>query len=143
LEGVQAPYSGRVVDAATGKPLKGALVMVVWQAEDTEIDGMKNVVAIREVATGADGSFTVPADFEATAPPRTLPATVWAFVHDHLPSSTNPRGAGLAADDFRNAGRVIELSPATTEEEHARALNILIAAPATWQGRGSAIYRAG
>jgi protocatechuate 3,4-dioxygenase beta subunit len=29
----------RVVDAATGKPLKGALVMVVWQAEDTEIDG--------------------------------------------------------------------------------------------------------
>jgi protocatechuate 3,4-dioxygenase beta subunit len=38
LEGVQAPYSGRVVDAATGKPLKGALVMVVWQAEDTEID---------------------------------------------------------------------------------------------------------
>ena len=57
---MQAPYSGRVVDAATGKPLKGALVMVVWQAEDTDINGMKNVVAIREVATGADGSFTVP-----------------------------------------------------------------------------------
>jgi hypothetical protein len=33
---------------------------------------------------------------------------------------------------------VIELSPATTEEERARALNILIAAPATRQGRGSA-----
>jgi hypothetical protein len=30
--------------------LKGALVMVVWQAEDTEIDGMKNVVANRHVA---------------------------------------------------------------------------------------------
>ena len=76
MEGVQAPYSGRVVDAATGKPLKGALVMFEWQAEDTEIDGMKNVVAIPEVAAGAAGSSTVPADFEATAPPRTLPATV-------------------------------------------------------------------
>ena len=79
MEGVQAPYSGRVVDAATGKPLKGALVMVVWQAEDTEIDGMKNVVAIREVATGADGSFTVPADFEATAP-LSLCTEMWGLL---------------------------------------------------------------
>jgi hypothetical protein len=97
---------------------------------------MKNVVVMREVATGADGSFTVSADFEATEPPSTLPATVWAFAHDHLPSSTNPHGR--ASRPTTSAPLVIELSPAATEEERARALNILIAAPATWQGRGSA-----
>jgi hypothetical protein len=65
----------RVVDAATGKPSKGALVMVVWQAEDTEIDGMKNVVAIREVATGADGGGARPG---AQPPDRGTRHVAWA-----------------------------------------------------------------
>jgi hypothetical protein len=138
LSGVRGPYSGRVVDAVSSQPLAKALAIVVWQSEDSEIDGMKNVVAIREVTTGIDGSFAVHAAFEATVPPRTLRPTVHVFAHGYIPSTQNPHGPGMPAEDFRGAGKTVALRPALGEEDRARAFNVLFAASRTWQGRGPA-----
>lgn len=138
LSGVRGPYSGRVVDTVSSQPVGKALAIVVWQSKDTEIDGMKNVVAIREVMTQADGSFAVHAPFEATVPPRTLPPTIHVFAHGYLPSTENPHGPGMPAEDFRGGGKTVALRPALSDEDRARAFNVLFVAPRTWYGRGPA-----
>ena len=96
------------------------------------------MVAIREVATQPDGTFRVHAQFEATPPKHTLLPTVWVFAHGYLPSSLNPHGLGTPAEEFRGSGRTVALSPAETDEERARAFNVLFSAPTTWGGRGPA-----
>ena len=138
LTSVRGPYTGRATDAATGKPVPRALVLIVWQSEDDEVDGMKNLVGIREAATEPDGTFRIQAPFEAAVPARTLPPAVYAFAHGYLPFPENPYTGGAAAEEFRGGGRLIALSPASTDEDRARTFNALFTLPNRWAGRGPA-----
>ncbi len=54
-------FKGRVVDAETGGPIEGVVVLGVWYTDRHTISGRKgNFYDAREVVTDKDGNFTMP-----------------------------------------------------------------------------------
>jgi len=68
------PYRGRVVDADTGQPLPGAVVVARWlRVVIYPLHSSTIRHAAREAATDKDGAFVIEArKLEEQAPPRTL-----------------------------------------------------------------------
>ena len=52
--------SGRVVDAATGRPIAGAVVVIRYDARHSEILPDRDLLGHVEVSTDAQGGFRVP-----------------------------------------------------------------------------------
>jgi hypothetical protein len=75
LEGPEGPYRGTVVDAETGAPLEGAVVVAIWSRERIyPLHSKTEHYAAREVLTDAAGAFVIDArQLEESAPARTLP----------------------------------------------------------------------
>ncbi|HEY7494683.1 MAG TPA: carboxypeptidase-like regulatory domain-containing protein [Candidatus Tectomicrobia bacterium] len=57
----ESSYRGKVIDAETGAPIAGAVVLGVWYREyPTVAGGMERYHDAREVVTNANGDFTMP-----------------------------------------------------------------------------------
>lgn len=140
LTGPQGPYRGRVVDAETGKPLPGALALVVWEIEDVQITGQRSVIAVREVLTDASGQFVVEAAAIETRPPLlALPPRLFISAHGYMPFPEELRHPlGTPAARFRDEGSSVGLRPSRTEEERIMSFNILWKAT-QWASRVSAV----
>jgi len=66
------PFRGQIVDVGTGKPIKGAAVLVVWLKDIlTPVHSVTQFYDAREVVTDAEGRFVVP---------RRIPALFWIFI---------------------------------------------------------------
>ncbi len=54
-------YIGKVIDAETGEPIEGAVVLGVWYKEVPTVAGPKrSYYDARETVTGKDGEFSIP-----------------------------------------------------------------------------------
>ena len=128
LKGSQGPYRGRVVDGATGRPIKGALVIAVWKSEDVQIEGLRNDVAEREVLTDSAGEFVIDgAAIESNPPFLTLPPRFLILAHGYMPFPEDVGAVGAPAAQFGGGGAVVRLRPTTTDEERVMSFNLLIA----------------
>ena len=66
------PFRGQIVDVGTGKPIKGAVVLVVWWKDvPTPVHAVQRFYDAREAVTDAEGRFEVPGRF---------PALLWLFI---------------------------------------------------------------
>lgn len=57
---VRGPFRGRVVDAATGDPIDGAVVVALWDYGNPFLRLDASIYEAQEVVTGPDGRFEVP-----------------------------------------------------------------------------------
>lgn len=111
LNGRRGPYRGRVLDAETGKPLAGVVVVAVWRRDRImPFHSRSEHYAAREALTNADGEFVIDAeDVERNAPKRT-----WhPFITIFFPGYGRPRA--LAGSQTTVTQRFNE-GPATTVE---------------------------
>jgi hypothetical protein len=59
--GFDGPYSGRVIDADTGAPIEGVVVLGVWNTEKTTPGGaVHDFYDARETLTDKNGEFEIP-----------------------------------------------------------------------------------
>jgi hypothetical protein len=120
LNGHRGPYRGRVLEAETGKPLAGVVVVAVWRRDRVRPLQMKSEhYAAREALTNADGEFIVDADdVERGAPKRTRHPFFTIF----LPGYGRPRTpAGtpstLTQRFYEGPGNTVELHRLKDKEE--------------------------
>lgn len=57
---VRGPFEGQIVDAADGKPIEGAVVVVVWTHLMNYFEGGRREVDAREAVTDAQGRWQIP-----------------------------------------------------------------------------------
>lgn len=132
LEGfTRGPYRGLVVDAATGQPLEGAVVVAAWERVRVYPGQWATVpYAAREVLTGRDGRFILDArEVEERAPRRTRPPRFTIFLPGYAayPTSAFSHSGGFTrGKTFENAGMVVGLPRLETLElrrKHVRELS--------------------
>lgn len=58
---VEGPFRGQIVDADTGKPIEGAVVVVAWTHLMNWFEGGDREVDAREAVTNAQGRWEIPA----------------------------------------------------------------------------------
>ena len=122
-EEVWGPFRGKVIDAETGQPLPGVVVLAFWlERWNALIETHTRFYDAREVLTGPDGTFEIPR----------LPRPLWPFRRIDSPSIrlfapgygfhravvTPPTG-----EEFVNP-TVVEMRRLTTREERLRALRL-------------------
>ena len=120
LDGHRGPYRGRVLDAETGKPLAGVVVVAVWRRDRImPLHSRSEHYAAREALTNADGEFVIDAeDVERNAPKRT-----WhPFITIFLPGYGRPRApAGtqttVTQRFYEGPGTTVELPRLKTRKE--------------------------
>jgi len=120
VNGQKGTYRGRVLDAETGRPLAGAVVVAVWRRDRVmPLGGRSEHYAAREALTDENGDFVLEAkDVERSAPRRT-----WRpFFTIFFPGYGRFRPiAGSAPTPpytmFEGAGRTVELPRLRTREE--------------------------
>ena len=124
-----APYRGTVVDGKTGRPLSSAAVIILWQRLDDQIQGLRRLVAAREVFTSETGEFSHDvAAIERRLPPGTFAPRIIVFRPGHasLPDTPQLFPPGIPADRFAGAGAEARLAPVTDYEDRAEAFNTFI-----------------
>ena len=132
LRSPQGPYRGRVVDAETGQPLSGALVIAIWQAEDVQFKDVRRFVAVREVLTDAAGQFVLDASaIEASPPPRMFPPRLFIYTPGYTSFPGKP-GYGAPAAAFVGTGSVVRLRQLTRGEEQAESFIVIFLNSITW-----------
>ncbi|MBI2185531.1 MAG: hypothetical protein HYX77_04805 [Acidobacteria bacterium] len=57
---VRGPFEGRIVDAETGAPIEGAVVVVAWTHLMNWFEGGRREVDARETVTDAQGRWQIP-----------------------------------------------------------------------------------
>jgi hypothetical protein len=123
------PWKGQVVDAETGQPIEGVVVVAVWDTiSPAFIHHKREFHDVDEVVTNAEGRFVIPARGLLTANP---------FVHLDGPQISMFRAGyggrrihepkeGLSDDEWRKrmekSGLVWELPPLKTRKERLNGL---------------------
>ncbi|OFW01898.1 MAG: hypothetical protein A3I61_02600 [Acidobacteria bacterium RIFCSPLOWO2_02_FULL_68_18] len=57
---VRGPFEGQIVEAETGKPIEGAIVVVVWTHLMNYFEGGRDEIDARETVTDAEGKWRIP-----------------------------------------------------------------------------------
>ena len=130
LNGPGGPYRGRVLDAETGKPLAGVVVVAVWRRDRImPLHSRSEHYAAREALTNADGEFVIDAnDMERNAPKRTRHPFFTIFLPGYgrpqVPAGTPPT---LTRRFYEGPGNTVELPQLKTKEErlaHLRKIDL-------------------
>jgi hypothetical protein len=125
LERPRGPYRGQVVDADTGAPLGGAVVVAHWSRDRIyPFHSVMEHYAVREVVTGADGVFMIDAkEIEERAPKRTWYPEFLIFTPGY---GSYPRfhkaPTGFIGGVFEGAGVVVQLPRLEGREERRKHL---------------------
>jgi hypothetical protein len=120
LNGHRGPYRGRVLDAETGKPLAGVVVVAVWRRDRImPLHSRSEHYAAREALTNADGEFVIDADdVERNVPKRTLRPFFTIFLPGYGRYRNEPGPTPRSTlKFFEGAGNTVELPPLRTGDE--------------------------
>jgi hypothetical protein len=123
------PYRGTVVDGKTGQPIPSVAVVILWQRFDDQIQGLRRLVAAREVFTNELGEFThAVAAVERQLPARTLAPRIVMFRPGYTPLPDTPQlfPPGVAAGRFAGAGAEVRLEPVSAYEDRSEAFNTFV-----------------
>jgi hypothetical protein len=123
------PYRGTVVDGKTGQPIPSVAVVILWQRFDDQIQGLRRLVAAREVFTNELGEFThAVAAVERQLPARTLAPRIVMFRPGYAPLPDTPQlfPPGVAAGRFAGAGAEVRLDPVSAYEDRSEAFNTFV-----------------
>lgn len=120
LNGHRGPYRGRVLDAETGKPLAGVVVVAVWRRDRImPFHSRSEHYAAREALTNADGEFVIDAeDVERNAPKRTLRPFFTIFLPGYGRGRSEPGPTPRSGMNFfEGVGNTVELLKLKNKEE--------------------------
>jgi hypothetical protein len=120
LNGHRGPYRGRVLDAETGKPLAGVVLVAVWRRDRImPLHSRSEHYAAREALTNADGEFVIDADdVERNAPKRTLRPFFTIFLPGYGRYRNEPGPTPRSTlKFFEGAGNTVELPRLKNNEE--------------------------
>lgn len=124
------PYRGVVLDGKTGEPLPSAVVIILWQRLDDQIQGLRRLSGAREAFTNEQGEFVHDVrSVEGRLPPRTFAPRIVIYRPGYTPLPSRPQlfPPGVAAARFAEAGASVSLTPVTDYEDRAEAFNTFIA----------------
>jgi len=128
VNGHRGPYRGRVLDAGTGKPLAGVVVVAVWRRDRImPLHSRSEHYAARETLTNADGEFVIDADdVERNAPKRTWHPFITIFLPGYG-RYRSPAGTSTTVTQkfFEGPGTTVELPRLNTREERLAYLDWL------------------
>ena len=130
LRAPAGPYRGRVVDGQTGRPVPDALVVILWQRFDDEIQGLRRLVTARETFTDSNGAFVHDVGtLESKLPPETLTPRLLVFRpgFTSVPSGPQVSPPGVSASQLTGPGGVATVTPVSDYEDRAEAFNTFIA----------------
>lgn len=126
VNGQKGTYRGRVLDAETGRPLAGVVVVAVWRRVRVVPLGQRSEhYAAREALTNESGDWVIDAhDLESSAPRRTRRPTFTIF----LPGYGRPREvAGTRPSPpwtfYEGAGHTVEMARLNSKDERLRHLD--------------------
>ena len=121
----QATYRGRIVDAATDRPIPGAVVVIVWDFVAPEDGDRRNAWALRELLSDASGDFSIDAlPIETALPPRAYAPRLLIYKPGYSSVPTEPGfPPGAPARPMLGTSKPIRLRPVQTEEERTEAFN--------------------
>ena len=115
---------------ATGRPVPDALVVILWQRFDDEIQGLRRLVTARETFTDSNGAFVHDVGvLESKLPPGTLTPRLLVFRpgFTSVPSGPQVSPPGVSASQFTGPGGVATVTPVSDYEDRAEAFNTFIA----------------
>jgi hypothetical protein len=124
-----APYRGTVIDEKTGQPVASVAVIILWQRLDERIQGLRRLVATREVFTNEKGEFTHEVTaLERQLPPRTFAPRIVMFRPGYAPLPDTPQlfPPGVPAGRFASPGAEVRLTPVIAYDERTEAFNTFI-----------------
>jgi hypothetical protein len=123
-------YRGRVVDAQTGRPIPEAVVVILWQRLDDQIDGVRRLVTAHETFTDSKGEFVHEVHLvEAKLPPRTLAPRLMIFRPGYTPVPDRPqvRPPGVSAARFSVPDATATMTAVSDPEDRSDAFNTFVA----------------
>lgn len=128
LEGPQGPYHGRVVDAKSGEPIAGAVVVARWSRNRIlPFHSSAVFYAVRETLTGPDGTWSLDGrDVEMRAPAQTYPPSFDVYYPGYAAITSNifiKSGGALVGDEAK--GGTVRLPRLRSREERLSGLPLL------------------
>jgi hypothetical protein len=121
---LRGPFSGRVVDAETDRPVSGATVYVSWRFVSGY--GFEEPAAIQELVetTDATGSYRIPRlDRGPAAPARLADVRIVIYKQGYVAFRSDRRFEDFGPrHDFAQAGQVVTLARWTPDHSHLRHL---------------------
>ncbi len=147
---LRGPFSGRVTDSSTGRPIAGALVYATWTVQEGH--GLTAPGGFREhiTSTDADGRYEVP---RLRKPPtgssRLTDFYLVVYKRGYVAYRSDRRFADLGPRlDFAQAQHVVNLDRWRTEMSHAKHLRYVgggaaIASLTAWEAEDAARELAG
>jgi len=124
------PYRGRVIEAQTGRPIPDAVVVILWQRLDDQIDSVRRLVTARETFTDSKGEFVHDVRaVEAALPPRTLVPRLLMFRPGYTPVPDRPQvhPPGLSAARFAGPDATATMTEVSDFEDRSEAFNTFAA----------------
>lgn len=122
---LRQPLEGSVFDAASGKPLQGAVVIAVWKGNVGVVDSAHHCAHVETAVTGADGRFRVEgAPSGKGADERYDYRFVYAYQEGYsmveVAAKNGPVRLGLTHGSPPDAGRVAEIGRNVAEISRLR-----------------------
>lgn len=124
----QASYRGWIVDAATDRPISGALVVVFWEFVAPEDGDRRNAWALRELVSDDSGAFAVDAQpIETALPPRAYAPRLIIYKPGYSSIPAEPGyPAGVPARALLGTSKPIRLRSVRGEDERTEAFNSFV-----------------
>jgi hypothetical protein len=123
-------YRGRVVDARTGQPIPDAVVVILWQRFDDQVEGVRRLVTAQETFTDSKGEFVHDVHaVEAKLPARTLAPRMLMFRPGYTPVPDQPqvRPPGMPAARYAGLGATATMTAVADHEDRSEAFNTFVA----------------
>ena len=130
LKSSAGSYRGRVVDAQTRQPIPDAVVVILWQRLDDQVEGVRRLVTAQETFTDSKGEFIHDVRaVEAQLPARTLAPRMLMFRPGYTPVPDQPqvRPPGVPAAPFSGPGATATMTAVANYEDRSEAFNVFVA----------------
>ncbi len=127
--------TGRVIDAVTGEPIQGAVILFMWDIEEFLIESHTSLGALYETTTDRDGKYLIPSQTIEIKHPQMSnlkPEEVIVYKHGYVRYrvfNSKARAFIIYLPDlqleYRKENNVVKLQPWTNELSHSEHIAFL------------------